>query len=254
MTSPVFYVEPSELSKVEVGSFIALTGEEGHHARNVKRLSSGESVDIADGEGMRAVGVVESVLPEGLSIRVIEMAHESRSPRLYLVQALAKGDRDIMAIEMATEVGVAGVIPWQADRSIVRWKGERAKKAHAKWQNVVSAAAKQSRRSLIPTVYDLHTSKQLTQTIAEVTGENAAVFILHEQGNQQLTSVLADTNLSSTEEIYVMVGPEGGISPEELDAFVQAGAQVTLLGQEVLRSSTAGLAALSAVNIAVKHW
>ncbi len=254
MTSPVFYVDPSALADLKPGSFVALSGEEGHHAKNVKRLSVGEPVDVADGQGLRAGGVVDSVLPDGLRIRVENIVQESRTPELFLVQALAKGDRDLMAIEMATEAGVAGVIPWQADRSIVRWKGERARKAHSKWNNTLSAAAKQSRRALIPTAYDLHTSKQLTQMISEVIAEDAIVLILHEQGSQQLTSVLASLDKQQIKEIYLVVGPEGGITPEELDAFTNAGARITLLGREVLRSSTAGLAALTAVNIAVKHW
>ncbi len=176
------------------------------------------------------------------------------------MQALAKDGRDLLAIETATELGVYGVLPWSADRSIVRWKGERASKAHTKWQNTVTAAAKQSRRALIPEVYDLYSTTDLVELIEEVAGEgseqSAAVFILHEQATERLSALarklVEAENLP--EEIYLLVGPEGGISDREVQLFTDAGAKLALLGDEVLRSSTAGSAAMCTLNVVLGRW
>ncbi|MBS6434592.1 MAG: 16S rRNA (uracil(1498)-N(3))-methyltransferase, partial [Rothia mucilaginosa] len=173
-------------------------------------------------------------------------------------QALAKDGRDLLAIETATELGVYGVLPWSADRSIVRWKGERASKAHTKWQNTVTAAAKQSRRALIPEVYDLYSTADLVELIEEVAGseQSAAVFILHEQATERLSALarklVEAENLP--EEIYLLVGPEGGISDREVQLFTEAGAHLALLGDEVLRSSTAGSAAMCTLNVVLGRW
>lgn len=254
MTAPIFYSQDAHLTALTVGDTLELTGDEGHHAKNVMRLMPGEAIDVSDGRGFRLVGNVQQVLADGLLVEVFETRHEPKKPEIYLVQALAKNDRDIMAIEMATELGAVGVVPWAADRSIVRWKGERASKAHAKWQKVVTAAAKQSRRSTIPVVYDLHTSKQLVEMAEDLIAEGAAVLILHEQGQQKLTSHIEALVVAGTSEVYVVVGPEGGISDSEVEALVAVGAKVGLLGAEVLRSSTAGAAAISALNIAAGTW
>ena len=151
-----------------------------------------------------------------------------------------------------------GVLPWSADRSIVRWKGERASKAHTKWQNTVTAAAKQSRRALIPEVYDLYNTADLVELIEEVAGseQSAAVFILHEQATERLSALarklVEAENLP--DEIYLLVGPEGGISDREVQLFTDAGAQLALLGDEVLRSSTAGSAAMCTLNVVLGRW
>ena len=236
MSAPIFYISTEEYDALTPGATCALSGSEGKHAL-VKRLELGECIDLGDGTGRRALGTV---------------------PSIYLVQALAKDGRDLLAIETATELGVYGVLPWSADRSIVRWKGERASKAHTKWQNTVTAAAKQSRRALIPEVYDLYSTADLVELIEEVAGseQSAAVFILHEQATERLSALarklVEAENLP--EEIYLLVGPEGGISDREVQLFTDAGAQLALLGDEVLRSSTAGSAAMCTLNVVLGRW
>ena len=191
-------------------------------------------------------------------MQVQELREERSVPSIYLVQALAKDGRDLLAIETATELDVYGVLPWSADRSIVRWKGERASKAHTKWQNTVTAAAKQSRRALIPEVYDLYSTADLVELIEEVAGseQSAAVFILHERATERLSALarklVEAENLP--EEIYLLVGPEGGISDREVQLFTDAGGQMALLGDEVLRSSTAGSAAMCTLNVVLGRW
>lgn len=259
MSAPIFYISAEEYETLTPGASFELDGPEGKHAL-VKRMEVGESIDLGDGTGRRAVGTVHSLTDRGVIVRVEQLREEHTSPHIYLVQALAKDGRDLLAIETATELGVYGVLPWSADRSIVRWKGERASKAHTKWQNTVTAAAKQSRRALIPEVYDLYSTADLVELIEEVAGEgseqSAAVFILHEQATERLSALarklVEAENLP--EEIYLLVGPEGGISDREVQLLTETGAHLALLGDEVLRSSTAGSAAMCTLNVVLGRW
>ena len=255
MSAPIFYISAEEYETLTPGASFELDGPEGKHAL-VKRMEVGESIDLGDGTGRRAVGTVHSLTDRGVIVRVEQLREEHTSPRIYLVQALAKDGRDLLAIETATELGVYGVLPWSADRSIVRWKGERAAKAHTKWQNTVTAAAKQSRRALIPEVYDLYSTTDLVELIEEVTGQGSAVFILHEQATERLSAQAAKLagGENLPEEIYLLVGPEGGISDREVQLFTEAGAQLALPGDEVLRSSTAGSAAMCTLNVVLGRW
>jgi 16S rRNA (uracil1498-N3)-methyltransferase len=153
MSAPVFLADPGSLQDVVPGGTYLLAGTEGRHAGVVQRRAPGERVDVVDGEGVRLVGMVESVTADGVLVAVAEMVFEAApAVRLVLVQALAKGDRDEMAIEAATEVGVDAVVPWQAERSIVVWRGDRAAKSRSRWSGTVRSAAKQSRRARVPEV------------------------------------------------------------------------------------------------------
>lgn len=253
MTHAVYYISADDFGLLAPGTSYFLQGDEGHHAKNVKRAVLGEGLDLVDGLGHRAITEVKEIVDGGLLLAVKSLAHDEAGILIYLVQALAKGDRDIQAIEMATELGAHGIIPWSAERSIVRWKAERARKAHAKWQNTVKAAAKQSRRAFIPPVYPLHDTAELADRAHEI-GAKALFLILHEQASCRLSEVLAQHLRPEVEEIYFVVGPEGGISPRELNMLEDAGAQAVLLGSQVLRSSTAGAAAISALAFALGRW
>jgi 16S rRNA (uracil1498-N3)-methyltransferase len=237
------------------GSRFVLQGPEARHAVTVKRLAAGEAVDIADGAGKRLSGTVVSASASELTVECSAMAVEGRpETRLVLVQALAKGDRDELAAETATELGIDAVIPWQSERSIVRWKGERAAKAHAKWQSVVTAAAKQARRAWIP---EVRAAVDTPGLVAGVAAADLAV-ILHEDAVRPLRSVLEAWQESrpatGPREILLIVGPEGGISPREVTRLCGAGAVTALLGHHVLRSSTAGPAAVVVASDILGRW
>jgi 16S rRNA (uracil1498-N3)-methyltransferase len=205
---------------------------------------------------------VTAVAPGELTVECLDLAEEPRpGTRLVLVQALAKGDRDELAAETATELGIDAVIPWQAERSIVRWKAERAAKAHAKWQSVVTAAAKQARRAWIPEVRAAVDGAGLQAVVAAA---DLAV-ILHEDAVRPLRQVLeawlesdgpgevvADD--AGSREVLLIVGPEGGISPREVTRLCDAGAVTALLGHHVLRSSTAGPAATVLASDILGRW
>ncbi len=246
MTAPLFFVAPDQLSGASPGSVIVLDGPEGRHGATVKRIGIGENVLLADGSGHRADAVVESVGAGELRLRLQAITQEPQpNPRFVLIQALTKGNRDEQAIEAATELGVDEVVPWQAARSIVIWRGERAARSLRKWESVVLAATKQSRRARIPLV-----SAPVSQTaVIRRIQEAALAVVLHEEA----ASPLAGIELPTSGDVLLIVGPEGGIGPDELSAFVAAGAVAARLGRGVLRSSSAGPAAL-AVMSAAGRW
>jgi 16S rRNA (uracil1498-N3)-methyltransferase len=161
-----------------------------------------------------------------------------------LVQALAKGDRDELAIQASTELGVDAVVPWSAARSVSRWEGPKVAKGRERWATIVREAAKQSIRAWVPKVGELSNTK----AVAALAGDNR-VLVLEPDATERLTSVVPDGR-----PIVLVVGPEGGIAPEELAAFTAAGAELVRLGDTVLRTSTAGPAALAVLNGILGRW
>ena len=254
MSNPVFFTPAGTLDHQAPGSTFVLDGAEARHAVTVKRLAPGEAVDIVDGAGTRMTGRVVSAAPSGLEVECESLRVEDRPDiRLVLVQALAKGDRDELAIETATELGIDAVVPWQSERSIVRWKGERAARAHAKWESAVAAAAKQARRAWIP---EVRAAVDTASLAAAVEAADLAV-ILHEDAVRPLRTVLEGWKGRSGDgprEILLVVGPEGGISQREVTKLCDKGAVTALLGHHVLRSSTAGPAAVVLASDILGRW
>ncbi|MFE1513028.1 16S rRNA (uracil(1498)-N(3))-methyltransferase [Streptomyces sp. DSM 116494] len=245
MTAPVFVVGHFD---TDGGGRYVLDGPEGRHAVSVKRLRAGEGVVLTDGAGRWAEGEVDAA--EGkdrLIVRLGEVVEEPvESPRLTVVQALPKGDRGELAVETMTEVGVDAVVPWSASRCVTQWRGERGLKALGKWRATAREAGKQSRRVRFPEVADAATTRQVASLLAEA--DFAAV--LHESG----TEPLATAGLPVSGDIVLLVGPEGGVSPEELAVFEEAGARAFRLGRSVLRTSTAGTAAAALLLGRTGRW
>ncbi|WP_455356395.1 16S rRNA (uracil(1498)-N(3))-methyltransferase [Streptomyces sp. SYSU K217416] len=244
MTAPVFVVD-----SVPGGPEFVLDGPEGRHAVSVKRLRAGEDVVLTDGRGRWAEGVVRAA--EGKDRLVVMDLHEIGEepvpePHITVVQALPKGDRGELAVETMTETGVDAIVPWQASRCITQWKGDRGAKSLAKWRSTVREAGKQSRRVRFPEVADAMTTKQVAALLA--TADFAAV--LHEEGSNPL----ATATLPGQGSIVLVVGPEGGVSPDELAAFAEAGAKPYRLGRTVLRTSTAGTAATALLLTRTGRW
>ena len=243
MTAPLFFVSADQLVGAAQGSLVVLDGPEGHHGATVKRMAVGEQVLLTDGAGYRVGAVVESVGAGELHLRLHTVTQEPPpDPRFVLIQALSKGDRDEQAIEAATEVGVDEVVPWQAARSVVIWRGERATRSRGKWESVVLAAAKQARRARVPKVGEPANVGAVTRRIERAT----LALVLHEEAQLPLAGV----GLPPSGDVLLIVGPEGGVAPEELSAFVAAGAMAVRLGPNVLRSSSAGPAALAVLSAA----
>jgi 16S rRNA (uracil1498-N3)-methyltransferase len=245
MSLPVHLV-PS-LSGVAVGDVVEVTGDEAHHAVAVRRLAVGESVVLTDGAGLSVVGAVAETGKRVFTVSVASVrAEEQASPRVTVVQALPKGERGELAVEVLTEIGVAVIVPWAASRSVAVWRGERAVKSHAKWVATAREAAKQARRSWFPEVSPMASTAEV---VALVASADLAV-VLHEEGPASFASLVVPASGS----IVVVVGPEGGIAPEELAAFASAGVQGVKLGAEVLRTSTAGVAAVAALLARTPRW
>lgn len=251
MSAPVFLAEPGSLDGVTDGGTYLLGGAEGRHAGVVQRRGPGERVDVVDGSGVRLVGVVGAVTADGVLVQVQQRVVEpAPDVALVLVQALAKGDRDEMAIEAATEVGVDAVVPWQAERSIVVWRGDRAAKSRARWLGTVRAAAKQSRRARVPDVELAVDGRSLAERVRTVVAAGGVALVLHEDA----TDAIAAAALPGTGECLVVVGPEGGIGESELGRLVEAGARSVRLGPHVLRTSTAGPVALALLAERLGRW
>jgi 16S rRNA (uracil1498-N3)-methyltransferase len=229
------------LDELPAGDVLTVAGPEGRHAVDVLRLTPGERVRIGDGRGLVAEGSVLAAGPGGLQVQVA-VRHEvpEPTPTLLLVQALPKGERGPLAVELATELGVDRIVPWTAARCVTRWREDRVEKGLAKWRSVARAASKQARRPRIPEVTEPMTTRQVCGLLADV---DRAV-VLHEQARRPL----AGLTLPSTGTIAVVVGPEGGLTDGEVVAFRAAGAEAVRLGAEVLRTSTAGAAALAAIS------
>lgn len=253
MSAPVFLTEPGRLDAVVVGGTFLLDGAEGRHAGVVQRRGPGERVDVVDGAGVRVLGTVASVGPDGVLVDVVDRVVEPAPPvALVLVQALAKGDRDELAIEAATEVGADAVVPWQAERSIVVWRGDRAAKSRARWLGTVRAAAKQARRATVPDVGTALDTRALADRVRTTVDAGGVVLVLHEEAAVPIADVVLPAGPGA--ECLVVVGPEGGIGDAELARLTGAGAAAVRLGPHVLRTSTAGPVALAILAQRLGRW
>ena len=226
MTLPVFLSEdltPS-LDALSVGEAATLAGAEGRHAASVRRIGAGEWVDVVDGAGARATCEVSGSDKSSLSLVVRKLVREDApKPEVILVQALAKGGRDEAAVEICTEIGIDRVIPWASQRAIVK------------------------------------DSRELAAWVVSLTDEAGVAFVCHEEATDSLGAVLAQVQAASANgslpaRIALIVGPEGGIGTEETSQLVDAGARTIGLGDNVLRSSTAGAVALTLIRAAAGKY
>ena len=245
MSLPVHLVPA--LDGVAVGDEVTVEGDEAHHAVAVRRLRVGEQVVLTDGAGVSVRGAVSSTGKRVFAVVAEDVvATEAPAPEVVVVQAIPKGDRGELAVEVLTEVGAARVVPWAAARSVAVWKGERAAKSLNRWRSTAREAAKQARRSWFPQVDEMASTAEVEALVA---GADLAV-VLHEEA----TGSLATVDVPASGRIVVVVGPEGGLTDDEVAALVAAGAVSVRLGAEVLRTSTAGLAAVSALLARTPRW
>lgn len=244
-SKPVFYANPVPPRGVGV-----LDGPEGHHAARVRRLRVGEQLLLTDGHGRYASATVTAVLRDRLGLEVGEVAERSApTPRIVVVQALAKGDRAERAVELLTELEVDEIVPWAAQRCIARWgdpDGDKAQKALARWSDTAREAAKQSRRVHFPRIAPLAGTVEIAQRLHA----SDSAFVLHESASRRLST---SGPFPIRGQIVVVVGPEGGITETELETFSETEATAVRLGDQVLRTSTAGAAAV-AVLLAHTRW
>ncbi|HJQ02713.1 MAG TPA: 16S rRNA (uracil(1498)-N(3))-methyltransferase [Jatrophihabitans sp.] len=242
MTPPLFLVPD-----LGSGDVIVLTGAEAHHAGTVKRLAVGEAALLADGRGGLAEVVVLEVGRDRVSFTVQARRQlPEPSPRLVVVQALPKGERADLAVEALTELGADEIVPWSASRSVAVWRGDKAARGLAKWQRTALEAAKQSRRARVPVVASLAD----TDAVAERVASAEAAYVLDSDAELAFATIQPPV----VGAVLLVVGPEGGVTPDELALFEQHGAVPVRLGPEVLRTSTAGAAALAVLSVAAGRW
>ena len=234
-------------SPVAIGQIIELSGAEAKHAISVRRMRVGEAIQLSNGDGLRVRGEVNAISGNLIKIQVIDSKQEELpNIQLTLIQALAKGDRDELAIQAATELGAVGIIPWEAERSISKWIGLKEVRAVERWQVIVSEAAKQALRSFVPRVSNVCHTAELISKFSQFD----QVLVLDPKANHGFGSL----NFPETKKIALIVGPEGGISDSELDDFQSAGALRIHLGTSILRTSTAGIAAMSGIYAKSESW
>ena len=245
MSLPV-HVVPS-LDDVSTGSVVEVDGDEAHHAVAVRRLRVGSDVVLTDGRGSSVTGRVQETGKWYFSVTVTsKVVVERTQPSVTVIQAIPKGDRGELAVEVLTEVGADEIVPWAAARCVAVWRGDRARRSHEKWVVTAREAGKQARRAWFPVVPEMESTESVVRRLADA---DLAV-VLHEAAATSLSSL----EVPPTGRIVVVVGPEGGISPEELAAFEAAGVHPVRLGSEVLRTSTAGVAAVSALLSRTPRW
>lgn len=244
MTEALFLVD-----ELPAGEAYTLGGPEGHHAAAVARLRPGERLLLGDGRGGTATAVVRVAGRGTLDVEIISRRYAAPpDPRVVVVQGIAKGERGELAVQAMTETGVDVIVPWAAARSVARWRAERGVRARERWVSTAREAAKQSRRSWLPEVAG--TPDESTLAVADRLAGAAAGFVLEAGSAEPLSRV----PLPDNGDIVLVVGPEGGIDPAELEAFAAAGAVPVKLGAEVLRTSTAGVAALAVLATRLARW
>src|SRR5262245_13542022 len=239
MSAPLFLVEA-----LPDADAVVLDGPEGHHAADVQRLRPGEVLLIGDGRGTLCEAVVTSVAKGRLTANITSRGYEDPpAPRLVVVQAIAKGDRGELAVQAMTEIGVDVIVPWAASRSVTQWRDERGERARQRWSDTAREAAKQARRAWVPEVSAAESTRSVATRLR-------GGLVLHEAAPDRLSTV----ELPTDGDLVLVVGPEGGIAPEELSLFADAGGRVVHLGTSVLRTSTAGVAALSVLSARLGRW
>ena len=279
MTAPVFLADGADLA----ADLVVLTGAEGRHAATVRRIRPGERADVTDGQGLLAECVVTAAGAGQVELRVRARREVPvPDPRLTVVQAIPKGERAELAVETMTEVGVDVIVPWQAERCVARWPADRAPKALGRWRSAAREAAKQARRARVAEVTGLASSADV---VARISAAALAIVLEPDAGLALSQLALAQPSgsqpsgsrpggsqpigsepgvpgpeklfpppLPVSGDLVLVVGPEGGISPDELTAFTDAGATPARLGESVLRTSTAGAVAAAVLMTATGRW
>ncbi|OBK72991.1 16S rRNA (uracil(1498)-N(3))-methyltransferase [Mycobacterium sp. 1274761.0] len=247
MAGALFYVD----TLPDVGDLAVVDGDEGFHAATVRRIRAGEQLDLSDGAGAVAHCVIEEVAKTRLSARVQERwIVEPPTPSVTVVQALPKADRSELAIELATEAGADAFVGWQSARCVARWDAAKADKGLRRWRAVARSAARQSRRPYIPSVTGVVSTGELTSWLAEAVSAGTTVLVLHESAAEPMTEL----PVAQAKSLILVVGPEGGITVDELAALSGAGAAVVRMGPTVLRTSTAAAVALGALGALTARW
>ena len=230
--------------QINDGSTQTLDKDDAHHAIKVLRLKLGEVIKISDGVKKWVSGSIIEISKKELTISISESGDfEEKKPELVLVQAVTKSERNKEMLELAIEAGVDRIIPWQAERSISKWQSDSAQK----WEIGIKEACKQARQVRLPKLMPMLTTAGVVQLLSK----DARIIVFHESASEKFAQLQLPESLAS---IYLVIGPEGGISQSELSIFENGGSKIVRLGETVLRSAHAGFAAISAVQTKLGRW
>jgi 16S rRNA (uracil1498-N3)-methyltransferase len=230
--------------QINDGSTQTLDKDDAHHAIKVLRLKLGEVIKISDGVNKWVSGSIIEISKKELTISISERGDfEEKKPELVLVQAVTKSERNKEMLELAIEAGVDRIIPWQAERSISKWQSDSAQK----WEIGIKEACKQARQVRLPKLMPMLTTAGVVQLLSK----DARIIVFHESASEKFAQLQLPESLAS---IYLVIGPEGGISQSELSIFENGGSKIVRLGETVLRSAHAGFAAISAVQTKLGRW
>jgi 16S rRNA (uracil1498-N3)-methyltransferase len=230
--------------QINDGSTQTLDKDDAHHAIKVLRLKLGEVIKISDGVKKWVSGSIIEISKKELTISISERGNfEEKKPELVLVQAVTKSERNKEMLELAIEAGVDRIIPWQAERSISKWQSDSAQK----WEIGIKEACKQARQVRLPKLMPMLTTAGVVQLLSK----DARIIVFHESASEKFAQLQLPESLAS---IYLVIGPEGGISQSELSIFENGGSKIVRLGETVLRSAHAGFAAISAVQTKLGRW
>ena len=233
----LFFVEDLPTT---VGGSYEFANDDANHAIRVLRMQEGAEFMLSDGKGSWSQVVATEVKKKSMQVRVMDSGFQAPlATTITVVQALPKGDRAKEAIELLTEAGVDRIVPWASARSIG--------KGSEKFAITAREASKQSRRFRIPEVTEVATTAQICEAIK--ISDLAIAF--HESATSKLSDQVSSHNV---EHLLIIIGPEGGLTDEEIAAFTESGAKVALMGRPILRSAHAGIAAVSAVSALLKVW
>lgn len=243
MSLPLFYAPEIFTAERAAGDTFVFEGPDARHALTVSRLSVGEQLLLIDGRGSRLTATIVSIdSKDRATLETVDLENESRpTPQVTVVQALPKSERSELAVDLATQAGADRIIAWQAERSIAKWTPEKASKHLQRWKNQAISSAKQSRRTFIPEISGPATTADIRDYI-----DGKTAFILHEEATTRINQVDL-----AVEEIVIIVGPEGGVSPKELETL---GATPVKLGPEIYRTASAAMVALSAIGVLTSRW
>lgn len=217
--------------------FVRLVGAEAHHAAKSLRVRVGEEITVADGTGRVVRAVVSGVGDEVLAEVTGAGRCDARLPAIALYQALTKGEKFDEIVEKAGEIGVRRIVPFVAERSIVRWDERKRVRAQQRWSAIARSAAKQSRSPWIARVDEIRDGATIP--------DEETTIVLHESATMRLRDALPD---EAPQTIAIVVGPEGGLADEEIARLSPGGAGIASLGPQVLRTETAGLVAAALIG------
>jgi len=222
---------------------MSITGVDAKHIGRVLRMQPGDKLQIVSDDGVSALAEVTAISETTVTVRCLEVLAESHEPavKITLAQGLAKGEKMDFIIQKAVELGAYSIVPVAMEHSVVRLDGAKADKKVERWQKIAEAAAKQSKRDIIPQV-------QAVQSISQMlANNNCKTKIIAYECEDRMSLKTALREAGQLDDLLLIIGPEGGISEGELGKAREAGAIPVSLGRRILRAETAGLVAMSAI-------